>query len=239
MKYISILNQKGGSGKTSFSVLVILALASQGKRVLAIDCDPQYGLSAILCPTEKVERLGLFELLSGMSKIDEVTMHVNRGGITFDLVPSDYRLDSIVTSLDPFALKRKFKGLKRYDYIVFDTPPTVQGISRAAAMISDEIYIPSDISIPSLGPTMYTLKSLEDIEKTGNVVLVGFHEPREDSKGYTDKITREFLSKLNGTFKGSIPRNVTMAKAIADPETKWTAKKKEAVLQPILDILEI
>jgi len=122
---------------------------------------------------------------------------------------------------------------------VFDTPPTVQGISRAAAMISDEIYIPSDISIPSLGPTMYTLKSLEDIEKSGSVVLIGFREPREGGKGYTDKITREFLSKLNGTFKGSVPKNITMAKAIADPETKWTAKKKEAVLQPILDILEI
>ena len=86
---------------------------------------------------------------------------------------------------------------------------------------------------------MYTIKSLEDIEKSGSVVLIGFREPKDGSKGYTDKITREFMSKLNGTFKGSIPKNVTMAKAIADPDTKWTAKKKEAVLQPILDILEI
>lgn len=239
MKYISILNQKGGSGKTSFSVLVVLAIASTGKRVLAVDCDPQYGLSAILSPTEKVERLGLFELLSGMAKIDEVVIPVERDGMSFELIPSDYRLDSIVASLDPFALKRKFKSLKGYDYIVFDTPPTVQGISRAAAMISDSIYVPSDISIPSMGPTLYTLDSLKDIEKHGNVVLVGYREPKEENKGYIAKVSREFKKRLNGNFKGAIPRNVVTAKAIADPETKWTPKKRENILKPILDIMEI
>ena len=40
MKAISILNQKGGCGKTSLSVLTSLALASSGKKVLAVDCDP-------------------------------------------------------------------------------------------------------------------------------------------------------------------------------------------------------
>ncbi len=239
MKVLSVVNQKGGSGKTSFSVLLTLAVASAGKRVLAVDCDPQYGLSAILAPAEKVERLGLFELLSGLAKLEEVAVPVNRDGITFDLIPSEYRLESIATTLDPFALKRKFKNLKKYDYVIFDTPPTVQGISRAASMIADGIYIPSDIPIPSLGPTLYTLGSLRDVEKEGKVVLVGYKEPKEELKGCTARLAREFKDKLNGNCAGVLPRNVTMAKAVADPEFKWTAAMRAKILAPILEITEI
>lgn len=239
MTFISILNQKGGSGKTTYSVLTAMALASTGKRVLIIDCDPQYGTSALLSPTDKVERLGLFELLSGLNKLNEVVIPIERDDISVDLIPSDYRLDSIAPSLDPYALKRKFKGLKGYDYVVLDTPPTVQGISRAAAIVSDQIYIPSDISIPSLGPTLYTIRALKDIEKKGKVVLVGYKEPKDDSKGYTARITREFMDKLNGNFLGTIPRSILIAKAISEPEHKWTEKKKEKILRPILNMMEV
>jgi len=237
MKSIAVLNQKGGCGKSTLSMLLSLALASGGKKVLAIDCDPQGGLSSFLInPAEN--RPGLFDFLGKFKKLHEVIYPVSRSGIEFDLIPADYRLDSISAGLDPFALKRAFKDIKSYDYIVLDNPPTVQGISRASAIFSDKIIIPSEISAPALGPTLYTLKSLEEIEKIGRVLLVGYKEPKENGGGYMAELTNRFNTELGASIAGSIPRSVTTARAVADPETTWTAAKIEKLLKPLRDIAE-
>jgi len=144
---ISICNQKGGSGKTSTAVLLTLALAGAGRKVLAVDTDPQGGLTSLLDPDGGEERRGgIFELLMGEAPSP---VHVDRGGIRFDFLPADYRLDKVYSSVSPFSLRDRFKN-GEYDFIVFDTPPTVQGISRAAALASDKIIIPTDVSRASI-----------------------------------------------------------------------------------------
>lgn len=237
MKTIAVLNQKGGCGKSTLSMLLSLALASGGKKVLSVDCDPQGGLSSFLInPSENIP--GLFDFLGKFKKFKEVISHVSRSNIEFDLIPADYRLDSISSSLDPFALKRAFKDVKEYDYMVLDNPPTVQGITRASAIFADKIIIPSEISAPALGPTLYTLKSLEEIEKHGRVLLVGYKEPKENGGGYMSELTQKFNTELGSAIAGSIPRSVTTARAVADPETTWTTAKIEKILKPLKDIVE-
>jgi len=238
MNAITILNQKGGCGKTSLSVLLSLALASTGKKVLAVDCDPQGGLTSFLDPIEDDTRPGMFEIISGQNKIAEVVAHVNRRGIEVDLVPADYRLDNVAPSMDPFHLRRLFKTIKGYDYLVFDCPPTVQGISRAAAIVADKIYIPADISAPTLGPTLYTLSSLADLEKSGEVILVGYKEPKKESTGYMAELSRKFTEKINGHYAGTVPKTITTARAIADPSINWTQTKVDKILKPLIEIVE-
>ncbi len=240
MKTIAVLNQKGGCGKSTLTMLMALALASGGKKVLAIDCDPQGGLSSFLIMASD-NLPGLFDFLGKFKKLKEVICPVARGGIEFDLIPADYRLDSISSSLDPFALKRALKNVKEvkdYDYIILDNPPTVQGISRASAILADKIIIPAEVSAPALGPTLYTLKSLEEIEKQGRILLVGYKEPKETGGGYMSDLTKRFNAELGSAIAGSIPRTVTTAKAVADPETVWTAAKIEKILNPVRDIVE-
>lgn len=237
MKTIAILNQKGGCGKSTLTMLLSLALASGGKKVLAIDCDPQGGLSSFLIdPAEN--RPGLFDFLGKFRKLKEVTFPVTRSGIDFDLIPADYRLDSISSSLDPFALKRLLKDIKGYDYILLDNPPTVQGISRASAIYADRVIIPTEVSAPALGPTLYTIKSLEEIEKQGRVLLIGYKEPKENGGGYMSELTKKFNAELGSAILGSIPRTVTTARAVADPATSWTNAKIEKFLKPLRDIVE-
>ncbi len=238
MKFISVLNQKGGCGKTSLAVLIVLALSSTGKKVLAIDCDPQGGLTSFLLPSDQTF-FGLFELIGGFKKLNEVIYKTDRGGMEIEIIPSDYKLDSIAPTLDPYALKRLFKNLKGYDYVIFDNPPTVQGISRASSILADEIYIPADISAPTLGPTKYTIKALEDIDKKGKVILVGYKEPRDENKGFMAELSRKFIDSLNGHYVGTVPKTITSARAIADPGVKWTASKIESLLEPLLDIMEV
>lgn len=232
MKKITILNQKGGAGKTSFSVLVTMALASKGYRVLAVDCDPQGGLTSFLDPTFD-DRSGVYDLLV---ENNLNVIHVDRQGVSFDFLPADHRLDKIYATMDNFAFKRVLNDLD-YDYIVFDTPPTVQGITRAAAFISDKIFIPADISRSTVKPTLYTIESLKEIEKKGKVVFIGFKEPKAESKTFLAELSREFISVVGKNYGGTIPRNATMQKAIADNIQKWTEKRKEKILNPILEMV--
>lgn len=232
---IAIINQKGGSGKTSLSVLIILALSSVNKRVLAVDCDPQGGLTSFLLPDIDIDN-SIFDILIG-GKCDPLP--ITRDTLIFDLIPSDHRLDKIYSTLDPYELQRKFKDITNYDFIVFDTPPTVQGISRSAGMIADRIYIPADISRATIKPTLYTLESLKDIQKTGKIILIGYREPKPESRAYTSILAKDFLKAIDGYYIGTIPKSVIMQKAIADTGQRWTPGRQEKILKPILDILGV
>ncbi len=232
MKKICVINQKGGSGKTTFAILSCLALASAGRKVLAVDCDPQAGLTNYLSRSEDI-RLGLFDIIVGSKEFNII--NVVRDSITFDFIPADHRLDKIYATMDPFTFETMFDELG-YDFVVFDTPPTVQGISRAAAMASDKIFVPADISRGTILPTLYTLESLKQVKKKGQVVFVGYKEPKEESKSFLADISREFMDRVKGSYAGTIPKNITMQKLISDNGLKWSAKKKE-LLVPILEIL--
>jgi chromosome partitioning protein len=230
---ITITNQKGGCGKTSTAVLLTLALATKGKSVLTVDCDPQGGLTAFILP-EIEDGKNIFDLLMG----DPVQpVRADRGGIAFDIIPADHRLDKIYATLPPFELKKAFKNMT-YDYILFDTPPTVQGISRSAAIISDKIIIPADISRATIKPTLYTLDALKEIEKIGEAVLIG-KEPEEGKHGFLAETAHNFIKALDGHYLGTIQKSVTMQKAVSDTLQKWNPSKIEKILNPILDTVKL
>lgn len=197
---IAVLNQKGGSGKTTTTLLLAEALKSRG-RVLIVDCDPQGGASTLLLSN----KAPLFSVLMG----DQVKPQQTRRG--FDILTADHRLDKIAFTLGPYELD----GLKLdYDYILYDCPPTVQGISRAAAITADKIFIPADISIMSIGPTLYTLKELKSLKKSGQVLLIG-KAPREGQTGFHADIYQQFKEVLNDRHRATIPRTATAQKAAA------------------------
>ncbi len=236
MTSIAIVNQKGGCGKTSFSVLISLALASMGKKVLAVDCDPQAGLTAFFTKTTH-ERIGIFDYLTSNNKtIEEVSIPVERDCLKIGLISADYRLDAIASNLDPYILQRKFKNINGYDVVVFDTPPTVQGISRSAAMTADKIFIPADISEATKAPTLYTITALKDIQKKGQIVFIGYKDPKDESHTFKSELSREFMKAVKNNYCGTIPKTVGMEKAIADINYKWTQQRIEKILDPIIKI---
>ena len=131
MKSLAVINQKGGSGKTTFSSLLVKTLSEKGHSVLAVDLDPQGGLSTIYLGETLEERKGLFEFL--VNKEIEGCIHPTERNLfdgKIEILPSDYRADKIFLSSTPYALKY-LKELP-YDFCVIDTPPTVQGITKAS-----------------------------------------------------------------------------------------------------------
>lgn len=229
MKKFCITNQKGGSGKTSFSVLVCMALTYTGKRVLAIDCDPQAGLTAFLSGGDMPDCKGTFDLL--MAEQPDI-LSVDRSGLKFDYIASSHKLDKLYAGIDHLAFKRSLTllNLENYDCIVFDTPPTVQGISRAVAFISDFIFVPADISKSTLYPTIYTMQALHEIEKTAKVILIG----KDTDKGFDGHLIQSFKENIKDF--GFIPKNITMKKAV-DGQVSWTDKQINNVIKPILEVI--
>ena len=235
MKTIAIVNQKGGCGKTTFSALLVKAISEQGKSVLAIDLDPQGGLTTILLGESETERKGLFDFL--INKEIEGCIHETENNLfngKIDVLPSDYRTDKIFLSINPFALK-PLQGLE-YDFCILDTPPTVQGITKAGMIFAERNIIPTEISIQSKAPTLYTIESLKDLEKKPEIVFSGWKDP-QDKGGYQANLSREFSSLFGGYLSGNIPRNST-AVSFASEWKKATASHKQGILKELNSILE-
>lgn len=236
MKTIAVVNQKGGSGKTTFSALLVKALSEKGKSVLAIDLDPQGGLTTILLGESETERIGLFDFL--MTKEIPPSIHRTQNNLfdgKIDVIPSDYRTDKIFLQVNPFALK-PLKELP-YDYCILDTPPTVQGITKAGMIFADRNLIPTEISIQSKAPSLYTIEAIKELEKNPEVVFSGWKDPG-DKGGYQANLYREFQSLFGEYLSGNIPRNST-AVSFASEWKKASSILKEGILKELNEILDL
>jgi len=200
---ICVTNQKGGSGKTTTAALIALTIAEAGKRVLCMDCDPQAGLTTLLGADPGP---GVFELII-KAEADPVRV---RG---MDLLRADHKLDKIAYSMTPRDIDRIVNSFD-HEFIIMDTPPTVQGISRAAAQAADMVIVPADIAITTIGPTLYTLEALDDIDRATRVLLIG-KDPKEGTRGFYADLYREFHDRIKPRYAGTIPRTAGAQKAAA------------------------
>ena len=235
MKSIAIVNQKGGSGKTTFSSLLVKALSEKGKSVLAIDLDPQGGLSTIYLGESDKPRKGLFEFL--VNKDLEGSIHETQDNLfdgKIDVLPSDYRVDKIFLSLSPYALKN-LSSLP-YDFCILDTPPTVQGITKAGMIFAERILVPTEISIQSKAPSLYTIESVLELEKTPEIVFSGWKDPG-DKGGYQANLSRDFQETFSKYLVGNIPRNSSTV-SFASEWKKATSTHKDGILKAMNEILE-
>lgn len=232
-RIISIINQKGGCGKTSLATLICRTLAQRGYNILAIDCDPQGGLSNFLCGT--VDKGLITQALMG-----EVVYPFSSLFADIDIYTADYKLDKLYVTTDHFAIKRILKmveGLQQtyeYDYVVIDTPPTMQGITRAAIHISDQIFIPCEISKSTLGPTLYTLECLEEMEKRGKVVFI---DSAKENTGHMAEIEKMFMDEIKDNYAGTIRRDLTTQKIVSG-DCDLTPLKIEKYLEPIWRLID-
>ena len=220
---ICVTSQKGGCGKTTTAALIALTIAAEGKRVLCIDCDPQGGLTSLLGAEPGP---GVFELIIKTAAepvqargvdlpgplLDQVmSVPVQARGV--DLLRADHRLDKVAYSMTPRDIARVVNSFD-HEYIIIDTPPTVQGISRAAAQAADMVIIPADIAITTIGPTLYTLEALDDIDRATRVLLIG-KDPKEGTRGFYADLYREFHDRIKPRYAGTIPRTAGAQKAAA------------------------
>ena len=164
MKIISILNQKGGTGKTTIAVNLGKALTLLKKKVLLIDLDPQGNLTYSLGINP--EKGTMAEVIHGIQTLQAIL--VNAEGM--DVAPCSRELADIEISLvskmgREQKLKQALKPINKYDYVFIDCPPSLSILSINALTASESVIIPLQMEILSLQAVTQILSTISEVKK--------------------------------------------------------------------------
>ncbi|GHV75637.1 chromosome partitioning protein ParA [Spirochaetia bacterium] len=194
MKIISVNSIKGGTGKTTLSILFINALTKAGYRCLVIDADASNNsLSAYLTDGEISQKKSVFDLFLGAS-VEECNIEINKN---LDLIRGDVRLNEFRSTDSLKRLKRTLQGLD-YDYVIIDTSPTYDNIIGNVLTASDILLIPVQQDIFSFQAVKYQFEKLVDLELDKldiHIIFNQFEKPLTDNQdAYRNQITNMFLN---------------------------------------------
>ncbi len=237
MRKIAVVNQKGGSGKTTTTVNLGAALAELGKQVLLIDLDPQ--ASASLWYGLKEKGKGLFDVLTEDARFETAIEKTSVERLS--VVPASPVLSGVEKALAnevaaESILKNKFHSLteKPYDFLLMDCPPTLGILSLNALTMADEVLIPVEAHVMALHGLVQLLKTINLVKQRLNpsLEIAGIVACRVD---YRTKHSQEVLDQLRGRFEGKvytsvIRENIRLAEAPLHvlPITQYDAKCKGA-----------
>lgn len=145
VRTISVLNQKGGVGKTTTVVNVAFALAGRGLKVLVIDLDPQAHLTIHLGADAEQKGTGVYGVLTGSLTVQQALAQVRPNlwllGAGIDLVGAEAELVGEVGR--EIILRQAVEPVKdQFDYILIDCPPSLGLLTLNALAVSEEVVIP-------------------------------------------------------------------------------------------------
>ncbi len=220
-KIISIVNQKGGVGKTTTAINLGTALAAIDKKILLIDLDPQGNLSTGIGVTEKQRKISVYDLIIQDSSIHQtiqetripnlkiIPSNINLSGIEFELATDEDRTNK---------LNNKINDLKEeYDFVLIDCPPSLGILTVNSLVASDSVLVPLQCEFYALEGLAQLLRTIEKIKDNlnPNLFLEGVILTMFDSRNrLSDDVVadaREHLGKK--VFDTIIPRNVRLSEA--------------------------
>lgn len=223
-KFIAFLNQKGGVGKSTSAQSVSVGLAKLGKKVLAIDVDPQGNFTKGL-GAYSPEEPSIYEVLKGEA-LPENTI-IQRENI--DIIPADLRLSQFEYLELPgkeFLLKNRFSNFDftKYDYVVFDCAPSFGKLNLGVLAVVSSVYVPIQTEYYAMEGVTQLIQTIDmgkNLLMNKDLTLKGvfatmFDARRNLDKAALDKISEFFGDKL---MKTKIRRNIKLAEAPARKES--------------------
>ena len=221
-RILSIVNQKGGVGKTTTAVNLATALAAIGENVLLVDLDPQ-GNASTGFGVSTSERLHTsYDLLMDDKNISTCAMPTSIPKL--DIIPATIDLSGAEIELASMTmreqqLKRAFKKdtSHNYDYILIDCPPSLGLVTINALVASDAIFIPLQCEFYALEGLSHLLKTFKLVQRKLNPnlsilgVVLTMYDKRNRLTQHIEEDVRDFLGDT--VFQTVIPRNVRMSEA--------------------------
>lgn len=236
---ISLLNHKGGVGKTTSTINIGAGLVELGKKVLLIDLDPQANLSLSLgIPRQKVT---IYEAFRGESELIPYTYKTGLDVITSCLDLSGAEMELINEAGREYILQELFEGVKsQYDYILIDCPPSLGLLTLNALTSSDSVYIPLQTEFLAL-QGLAKIKQVIDkvrfrLNKTlqiGGVIPTMYDHRKLLNRDVVATIQKYFGEKV---FKTLIRDNITLAEAPAHGKDIFSYNRRSAGAKDYLDL---
>ncbi len=220
-KIISIVNQKGGVGKTTTAVNLCAGVGLCGKKVLLVDADPQGNSTSGYGINKKDNAVTCYELLIGKAKIEQATVKTQFKNV--DIVPSSMDLaaaevDLIETEHREAQLKTALSTVREeYDYIFIDCPPSLGLITINALNASDTVLVPIQCEYFALEGLSQLMASVRQVKRLYNptleiegIVLTMYDGRLNLTQQVVGEIKKYFANKL---YKTAIPRAVRLSEA--------------------------
>ena len=218
---VSVVNQKGGVGKTTTTLNLAAYLAEQGKFVLVIDLDPQANATSGLGIAHADLEHGIYEGIIGQKTMREMVMATAHEGLK--VIPATQALAGAAVELvnmeerEHFLRKALLEIRNDYDYILIDNPPTLGLLTINGLVASDSVLIPVQaeyFALEGLGQLMNTVNLIkENLKPELNVmgaVITMFDSRTRLSQEVLEELYRYFPDKI---FRSVIPRSVRLAEA--------------------------
>ena len=174
-KVIAVVNQKGGTAKTTSTVHLGVAIAETGKKVLLVDLDSQGHIAEAFNIVADELEYDMSDVFEGRKRIVDIIMpdvHAN-----LDVAPSNVRLADMELTLvnmnfREVRLKRALEPvLTRYEYIFLDCPPNLGLFSINALIAATDVLIPMATEYWSMLGVARLLQSITKVKEEGNPQL--------------------------------------------------------------------
>jgi len=225
-KIISIINQKGGVGKTTTVINLAAGLSMKGKKILVIDLDPQGNATTGLGLSNAVSSdTTIYSVLNGNKQILEViqnTSFENLNLITSNVDLSGLEIETAGDSRRAFKLKDELTTILNdsrasYDYILIDCPPSLSLLTVMALVASDALVVPLQTEFFALEGLTQLMKTIERIKNNLNPelsirgILLTMYDRRNKLSGEVEREARNYFKEK--VYQSVVPRNVRLSEA--------------------------
>ena len=225
-KIISVINQKGGVGKTTTVINLATGLSMSGKKTLVIDLDPQGNATTGLGLSNTTNsNVTIYNVLNGNRKIFEViqnTSYENLNLITSNVDLSGLEVETAGDTRRAFKLKDELSLILNdsrasYDYILIDCPPSLSLLTIMALVASDALLVPLQTEFFALEGLTQLMKTIERIKSNLNPgleirgILLTMFDKRNKLSGQVEKEARNYFKEK--VYSTVVPRNVRLSEA--------------------------
>lgn len=220
-RIIAVANQKGGVGKTTTSINLAACLAEKGKKVLAVDMDPQGNLTSGLGADKDSVEKSIYELIIGEVDIKEV---INKEVLeNLDIIPTSIDLSAAEIELigvddKEYILRNAIDQVKdQYDFVIIDCPPSLSMLTINAMTTADSVIVPIQCeyyALEGLSQLIHTVELVKDrlnskLEIEG--VVFTMYDARTNLSLQVVENVKDNLQQ--NIYKTIIPRNIRLAEA--------------------------